>query len=108
LPVAPAVYTPVDYGYPDDGVLAIGELNRPQWVYADIDFLSMNDMQQDEPPAWLHFFKELLNARRRASAALPAGCGDSVATAADVGGIVQNAQWDPLWSAFAIVRKVSV
>jgi hypothetical protein len=37
-------------------------------VYADIDFLSMNDMQKDEPPAWLHFFKELLNASRRASA----------------------------------------
>ncbi|MDD5033673.1 MAG: carbon-nitrogen hydrolase family protein [Methylococcaceae bacterium] len=34
---AAAVYTPVDYGYPDDGVLAIGELNQTQWVYADID-----------------------------------------------------------------------
>jgi len=34
---AAAVYTPVDYGYPDNGVLAIGELNQTQWVYADID-----------------------------------------------------------------------
>jgi predicted amidohydrolase len=34
---AAAVYTPVDYGYPDNGVLAIGELNQAQWVYADID-----------------------------------------------------------------------
>jgi predicted amidohydrolase len=33
---AAAVYTPVDYGFPDDGILAIGELNAAQWVYADI------------------------------------------------------------------------
>jgi predicted amidohydrolase len=38
---AAGVYTPVDYGYPDNGVLAIGELNRPQWVYADIDLGSV-------------------------------------------------------------------
>ena len=34
---AAAIYTPVDYGFPDNGVLAIGELNAAQWVYADID-----------------------------------------------------------------------
>ena len=34
---AAAIYTPVDYGYPDNGVLAVGELNQAQWVYADID-----------------------------------------------------------------------
>ncbi|MDF9392007.1 MULTISPECIES: carbon-nitrogen hydrolase family protein [Methylococcus] len=38
---AAAIYTPVDYGYPDDGILAIGELNRPQWVYAEIDLSSV-------------------------------------------------------------------
>jgi predicted amidohydrolase len=38
---AAAVYTPVDYGYPDDGVLAIGTLNAVQWVYADIDLDSI-------------------------------------------------------------------
>jgi predicted amidohydrolase len=38
---AAAVYTPVDYGYPDDGILAIGEFNRPQWVYAEIDLASI-------------------------------------------------------------------
>lgn len=38
---AAAVYTPVDYGYPDNGILAIGELNRAQWVYADIDLGSI-------------------------------------------------------------------
>ena len=38
---AAGVYTPVDYGYPDHGVLAIGELNRAQWVYADLDLGSI-------------------------------------------------------------------
>lgn len=34
---AAGIYTPVDYGFPDDGVLAMGEFNTPQWVYATID-----------------------------------------------------------------------
>ena len=34
---AAAVYAPVDYGFPDDGVLVEGELDRAQWVYADLD-----------------------------------------------------------------------
>jgi predicted amidohydrolase len=32
-----AVYTPVDHGFPANGVLAVGKLNQPQWVYADLD-----------------------------------------------------------------------
>jgi len=32
-----AVYTPVDRGFPPTGVLAAGELNAAQWVYADLD-----------------------------------------------------------------------
>ncbi len=32
-----AVYTPVDRGFPDDGVLVSGELNKPGWAYADVD-----------------------------------------------------------------------
>jgi predicted amidohydrolase len=43
---AAAVYTPVDYGYPDNGVLAIGELNQTQWVYADIDLGSIAKVRQ--------------------------------------------------------------
>lgn len=31
------IYTPVDYGFPDNGILASGEFNKPQWVYAEID-----------------------------------------------------------------------
>jgi predicted amidohydrolase len=34
---AAAVYAPVDRGFPDTGVLAIGELNAAQWVYAQLD-----------------------------------------------------------------------
>ncbi|MGH8631400.1 MAG: nitrilase-related carbon-nitrogen hydrolase [Burkholderiales bacterium] len=34
---AAGIYTPPDRGMPDDGVLASGELNKPQWLYADLD-----------------------------------------------------------------------
>jgi predicted amidohydrolase len=43
---AAGVYTPVDYGYPDNGVLAIGELNQAQWVYAEIDLASIAKVRQ--------------------------------------------------------------
>jgi predicted amidohydrolase len=33
-----AAYSAPDVGLPDDGVLARGELNRPGWVMADLDF----------------------------------------------------------------------
>jgi predicted amidohydrolase len=33
---AAGVYTPVDQGFPANGLLARGELNKPQWVYADL------------------------------------------------------------------------
>ena len=34
---AAAIYAPPDRGLPDDGVVAIGELDAPAWVYADLD-----------------------------------------------------------------------
>ena len=34
---AAAVYTPVDNGFPENGILQIGEMDRKQWLYADID-----------------------------------------------------------------------
>lgn len=34
---AAGVFSASDHGFPAGGVLAIGEMNRPQWVYADID-----------------------------------------------------------------------
>ena len=43
---AAGVYTPVDYGYPDNGVLAIGEMNQAQWIYAEIDLGSIAKVRQ--------------------------------------------------------------
>lgn len=43
---AAAIYTPVDCGYPDNGVLAQGELNLAQWVYADIDPSSIGRIRE--------------------------------------------------------------
>jgi predicted amidohydrolase len=33
---AAAVYTPVDRGFPDNGILAIGDFNAVRWLFADI------------------------------------------------------------------------
>ncbi|MFZ2171360.1 MAG: carbon-nitrogen hydrolase family protein, partial [Methylococcaceae bacterium] len=33
---AAAVYTPVDRGFPDDGILSAGTINAVQWVFAEI------------------------------------------------------------------------
>lgn len=38
---AAGVFTPVDYGFPDNGMLVQGEFNRPQWLYADLDLASV-------------------------------------------------------------------
>jgi predicted amidohydrolase len=32
-----AVYGPIDYGFASDGILAMGVLDQPGWVYADLD-----------------------------------------------------------------------
>lgn len=34
-------FTPIDYGFPDDGVLRVGERNAAAWVYADLDLASI-------------------------------------------------------------------
>ncbi|MEZ5450902.1 MAG: carbon-nitrogen hydrolase family protein, partial [Thiolinea sp.] len=31
------VYTPVDHGFPSDGILLQGTLNQPGWIFADLD-----------------------------------------------------------------------
>ncbi|WP_020157494.1 carbon-nitrogen hydrolase family protein [Methylobacter marinus] len=43
---AAAVYTPVDRGFPDNGILAIGKLNKPQWVMADISLNACETVRQ--------------------------------------------------------------
>ncbi|MBX3453448.1 carbon-nitrogen hydrolase family protein [Ferrovibrio sp.] len=36
-----AAYATPDRGFPDDGVLAQGEVDKPGWVYADLDFAAL-------------------------------------------------------------------
>jgi predicted amidohydrolase len=43
---AAAIYTPVDRGFPDNGILAIGELNAVQWVYADLSLPAIATVRQ--------------------------------------------------------------
>ena len=31
------IFAPSDVGFPPGGVLALGEMNKPQWVYAEVD-----------------------------------------------------------------------
>jgi predicted amidohydrolase len=44
---AAGVYTPVDDGFPSDGVLARGELNAAQWVFADLEFAAIARVRRD-------------------------------------------------------------
>jgi hypothetical protein len=34
-------------------------------VYAEVDYLSLNDIEKDNPVAWLHLFKKLINTSRK-------------------------------------------
>ena len=38
---AAGVFGPPDRGFPEDGVLALGTMNRAQWLYADIDLAAV-------------------------------------------------------------------
>lgn len=42
---AAAVYGPVDYGFPADGIISIGEKNKPGWVYADLDMAAIETVR---------------------------------------------------------------
>jgi predicted amidohydrolase len=44
---AAAIYTPVDRGFPDDGILAIGKLNAVQWVFAEILLDACEEVRAD-------------------------------------------------------------
>jgi predicted amidohydrolase len=44
---AAAIYTPVDAGFPVDGVLAYGDLNHPQWVIAQLDLAKIDDIRRN-------------------------------------------------------------
>ena len=44
---AAGIYTPVDRGFPDDGILAMGELNAVQWVFAEISLEACEKVRAD-------------------------------------------------------------
>lgn len=44
---AAAVYGPPDQGLPANGVIAMGELNAAQWVFAELDFAAMEAIRRD-------------------------------------------------------------
>lgn len=41
------VYAPIDRGFPSDGVLAEGQLNRAQWLFADLDPAALGRVRAD-------------------------------------------------------------
>lgn len=43
---AAGIYTPVDRGFPSNGILAIGEYNQTQWVYAELDLTAVGTVRQ--------------------------------------------------------------
>ncbi|MCX6044701.1 MAG: carbon-nitrogen hydrolase family protein [Chloroflexi bacterium] len=43
---AAGIYSPVDAGFPGDGVLAMGELNAAQWVIAALDLHQIEQVRQ--------------------------------------------------------------
>ncbi|GAC1413432.1 MAG: carbon-nitrogen hydrolase family protein [Candidatus Velthaea sp.] len=44
---AAGIFTPVDYGYPADGVLATGELGVPGWITAQIDLATVERVRRE-------------------------------------------------------------
>lgn len=44
---AAAIYTPVDRGFPENGVLAVGELNAVQWVVAEIPLAEIETVREN-------------------------------------------------------------
>jgi len=43
---AAAIYTPVDRGFPDDGILAEGKLNAVQWVIAEVSLSACGTVRE--------------------------------------------------------------
>jgi predicted amidohydrolase len=44
---AASIFTPVDYGFPSDGILAQGEMNQPQWLIAELDLARIDEVRQN-------------------------------------------------------------
>ncbi len=44
---AAGVVAPADRGFPDDGVVALGELNEPGWLVADVDLAALDRVRAE-------------------------------------------------------------
>lgn len=44
---AAALYGPPDRGFPDSGVVALGELDQPQWLFAEVDLARVAALRAD-------------------------------------------------------------
>jgi predicted amidohydrolase len=44
---AAGVYGPPDLGFPEDGVVALGPMNEPMWLYADLDLAAVTRVRLD-------------------------------------------------------------
>lgn len=42
-----SIYTPVDYGFPDNGILVEGSKDNAQWVYAELDLDTIERVRQE-------------------------------------------------------------
>jgi predicted amidohydrolase len=42
---AAGIFTPVDYGFPSDGILAQGEMNQPQWLITELDLARIDQVR---------------------------------------------------------------
>ena len=55
---AAGVYGPPDRGFPDDGVIAQGQLNQRGWVYGEIDPARVRQVRRDGQVLNLHHWSE--------------------------------------------------
>ena len=44
---AAGIFTPVDVGFPGDGILCQGEMNRPQWLIAELDLRLLEEVRHN-------------------------------------------------------------
>lgn len=44
---AAGIFCPPDRGFPETGVLAVGQINKPGWVYADADLGAVAEVRRD-------------------------------------------------------------
>lgn len=44
---AAAIYGPPDRGFPDDGIVALGAMDQPQWVFGEVDLVRVAQLRAD-------------------------------------------------------------